>query len=194
MEKEIQLFIEALIFASEQPVSKLELLECLKKVYVHRQEDITEDLISTSVDNIIVKFIGENYAFELRKIGGGYQFLTKPPYHEGISILLNLKEKKRLSTAALETLSIIAYRQPVTKTEIEQVRGVSADYSIHKLLEKELIIISGKKDAPGNPVMYSVSQSFLDYFGINDTSDLPQLKDIESTEENSIGVNPELEA
>ncbi len=194
MEKEIQLFIEALIFASEHPVTKLELLECLKKVYVHRQEEITEELISTSVENIIVKYIGENFAFELRKIGGGYQFLTKPPYHEGISVLLNLKEKKRLSTAALETLSIIAYRQPITKTEIEQVRGVSADYSIHKLLEKELIVISGKKDSPGNPVMYSVSQSFLDYFGINDTTDLPQLKDIENTEENSIGVNPELEA
>ena len=186
MEKEIQLFIEALIFASEHPVTKLELLECLKKVYVHRQEEITEELISTSVENIIVKYIGENFAFELRKIGGGYQFLTKPPYHEGISVLLNLKEKKRLSTAALETLSIIAYRQPITKTEIEQVRGVSADYSIHKLLEKELIVISGKKDSPGNPVMYSVSQSFLDYFGINDTTDLPQLKDIENTEENSI--------
>ncbi|MEI6311297.1 MAG: SMC-Scp complex subunit ScpB [Bacteroidota bacterium] len=194
MEKEIQLFIEALIFASEHPVTKLELLECLKKVYVHRQEEITEELISSSVENIIVKYIGENFAFELRKIGGGYQFLTKAPYHEGISVLLNLKEKKRLSTAALETLSIIAYRQPITKTEIEQVRGVSADYSIHKLLEKELIIISGKKDSPGNPVMYSVSQSFLDYFGINDTTDLPQLKDIENTEENSIGVNPELEA
>lgn len=194
MEKEIQLFIEALIFASEQPVTKIDLLECLKKVYVHRQEEITDELINTSIENIIVKYIGENYAFELRKIGGGYQFLTKAPFHEGISILLNLKEKKRLSTAALETLSIIAYRQPITKSEIEQVRGVSADYSIHKLLEKELIVIAGKKDTAGNPVMYSVSQTFLDYFGINDTNDLPQLKDIEGTDENTIGTNPELEA
>lgn len=194
MEKEIQLFIEALIFAAENPVTKIELLECLKKVYVHRQEEITEELVNNAIEEIIVKYIGDNYSFELRKIGGGFQFLTKAPYHEGISILLNLKEKKRLSTAALETLSIIAYRQPITKAEIEQVRGVSADYSIHKLLEKELIVIAGKKDTAGNPVMYKVSQTFLDYFGINDTNDLPQLKDIENTDENTIGINPELEA
>lgn len=194
MENEIQLFIEALIFASDNPVSKLELMECLKKVYLHRQEEITEELINKAVEDSVVKYIGDQFAFELRKIGGGYQFLTKAPYHEGISILLNLKEKKRLSTTALETLSIIAYRQPITKGEIEQVRGVSADYSIHKLLEKELIVISGKKDTPGSPVTYSVSQSFLDYFGINDTGELPQLKDIENTEENTIGTIPELEA
>lgn len=190
---EIQLYIEALIFASDHPVTKTEILECLHKIYAHRLEEITEDLINQSLENSIVKHIGESSAFELRKTGGGFQFLTKPQYHEGISILMNVKEKKRLSTAALETLSIIAYRQPITRTEIEQIRGVSADYSIHKLLEKELIVISGKKDGPGNPVTYNVSQSFLDYFGINDTSDLPQLKDIESTDDlNVIGTNPEM--
>ena len=119
--------------------------------------------------------------------------MTKAPYHEAISILLNLKEKKRLSTAALETLSIIAYKQPITRGEIEQIRGVSADYSIHKLLEKELIEIAGKRDGAGNAVTYRVTQSFLDYFGLNDTNELPQLKDIESIEENSIGTNPEQE-
>ena len=151
MEKEIQLFIESLIFASENPVSKIDIMECLKKVYVHRQEEITEELIDTSVENLIVKYISDEFSFELRKIGGGFQFLTKAPYHEAISILLNLKEKKRLSTAALETLSIIAYKQPITRGEIEQIRGVSADYSIHKLLEKELIEIAGKRDGAGNP-------------------------------------------
>jgi segregation and condensation protein B len=193
MEKEIQLFIESLIFASENPVSKIDIMECLKKVYVHRQEEITEELIDTSVENLIVKYISDEFSFELRKIGGGFQFLTKAPYHEAISILLNLKEKKRLSTAALETLSIIAYKQPITRGEIEQIRGVSADYSIHKLLEKELIEIAGKRDGAGNPVTYRVTQSFLDYFGLNDTNELPQLKDIESIEENSIGTNPEQE-
>jgi segregation and condensation protein B len=174
-------------------IGAIDIMECLKKVYVHRQEEITEELIDTSVENLIVKYISDEFSFELRKIGGGFQFLTKAPYHEAISILLNLKEKKRLSTAALETLSIIAYKQPITRGEIEQIRGVSADYSIHKLLEKELIEIAGKRDGAGNPVTYRVTQSFLDYFGLNDTNELPQLKDIESIEENSIGTNPEQE-
>ena len=102
-----------------------------------------------------------------------------------------MKEKKRLSSAALETLSIIAYKQPITKSEIEQIRGVNADYSIHKLLEKDLIEIAGKKDTPGNPILYEVSQTFLEYFGINSTSDLPQPKEVEPITDNVVGEHTE---
>jgi segregation and condensation protein B len=159
-----------------------------------QETSISEDLLQELISGLVTKYSAENYSFELRKIGGGFQFLTKAPYHESISILLNLKEKKRLSAAALETLSIIAYKQPITKSEIEQIRGVSADYSIHKLLEKDLIEIAGKRDSAGNPVLYEVSQTFLEYFGINSTSDLPQPKEVEPNTENVVGENSETQS
>jgi segregation and condensation protein B len=134
------------------------------------------------------KYQAEEYAFALEKSGGGYQFLTKPAYQTSISILLKQQSQKRLSTAQLETLSIIAYRQPVTKSEVEQIRGVICDYSVQKLLEKELIIIKGKAESLGRPILYGTSQKFMDYFGINDIKDLPQPKDFKP-EENEIGEN-----
>lgn len=183
-------YIEALIFASENPVSVIELEECLKKAFP--DETINDELIARNLEMIQEKFQSELFAFELRKSGGGYQFLTKAPYHEAISIMLNLKEKKRLSGAALETLSIIAYKQPVTKSEVEQIRGVNSDYSIQRLLEKDLIEISGKKDGPGNSVLYEVSQTFLDYFGINSTEDLPKPVEVEPSDENTIGEKTDM--
>jgi len=222
MENTLERYVEALLFASEQPVTIKELTECLQKVFALDQKGITklsdvsqesggeaeresnnkeaitteinEDLLEELLNSLTTKYSSENYSFELRKIGGGFQFLTKAPYHESISILLNLKEKKRLSAAALETLSIIAYKQPITKSEIEQIRGVSADYSIHKLLEKDLIEIAGKRDSAGNPVLYEVSQTFLEYFGINSTSDLPQPKEVEPNAENVVGENSETQS
>jgi segregation and condensation protein B len=222
MENTLERYVEALLFASEQPVTIKELTECLQKVFAVDQKGITklsavspeesgdaeeeenskdeqessisEDLLQELISGLVTKYSAENYSFELRKIGGGFQFLTKAPYHESISILLNLKEKKRLSAAALETLSIIAYKQPITKSEIEQIRGVSADYSIHKLLEKDLIEIAGKRDSAGNPVLYEVSQTFLEYFGINSTSDLPQPKEVEPNAENVVGENSETQS
>ncbi len=219
MEVNIERYIEGLLFASDQPVTIQELQECLIKVFGPKPEEfvkgkpakisgeiivkeeivdekailfsITEEEVFSVVETLIVKYITDQYSFELRKIGGGYQFLTKAPYHEAISTLLNLKEKKRLSSAALETLSIIAYKQPITKSEIEQIRGVNADYSIHKLLEKDLIEIAGKRDTPGNPILYEVSQTFLEYFGINSTTDLPQPKEVEPSTENVVGENSE---
>jgi len=222
MENTLERYVEALLFASEQPVTIKELTECLQKFFAVDQKGITklsavspeesgdaekeenskdeqetsisEDLLQELISGLVTKYSAENYSFELRKIGGGFQFLTKAPYHESISILLNLKEKKRLSAAALETLSIIAYKQPITKSEIEQIRGVSADYSIHKLLEKDLIEIAGKRDSAGNPVLYEVSQTFLEYFGINSTLDLPQPKEVEPNTENVVGENSETQS
>jgi segregation and condensation protein B len=126
----------------------------------------------------------------LEKSGGGFQFLTKPAYQNSISILLKQQSQKRLSTAQLETLSIIAYKQPISKSEMEQIRGVNCDYSVHKLLEKELIIITGKSTGLGRPLLYGTSQKFMDYFGINDIKDLPQPKDF-SQESNEIGDQKE---
>ena len=111
--------------------------------------------------------------------GGGWQFLTKKEFHKTIAQLNGDKFLKKLSAAAMETLSIIAYKQPVTKGEIESIRGVSADYAVQKLLEKELVIISGRNEKlPGHPLVYSTSKNFMDYFGINSSEDLPKIREV----------------
>ena len=177
--------IEALIFTSEQALSPDEIISCLKAVYGWelKKEDITE-----AVNALKEKYRDDTYSFELTEIAGGYQFLSKKEYHNAIHVMLQLKEKKRLSTAALETLAIIAYKQPITKPELENIRGVSCDYSIQKLLEKELIVIAGKSDGPGKPLLYNTSRNFMDHFGLSSVKDLPKLKDIQSVEANEIGI------
>src|SRR5687768_8196639 len=141
--------------------------------------DVPEEDIVGAIQRLDEKFQVEEYSFQLFKSAGGYQFLTKPAYQASISILLKQQSKKRLSTSAMETLSIIAYKQPVTKTEIENIRGVNCDYAVQKLLEKELVIIAGRnEDAVGKPLVYKTSKTFMDYFGINTPDDLPKIKEV----------------
>lgn len=176
--------IEALIFASETSISTDEMESCIKSVFgwePGRQE------ILTCIEELREKYSSPDFSFELNEIATGYRFLSKPDYFPVIQVFIQQKNKKRLTNAALETLSIIAYRQPVTKAEVEQVRGVNCDYSIQKLLEKELIEITGKSNAPGKPVLYGTSKSFMDYFGLKDAKDLPRLKDLQPVE-NIIGT------
>jgi segregation and condensation protein B len=166
--------IEALIFCAPEPIGVEELVSCLSEMFgaVVPYQDVEAALAELSLN-----YEGESYSFALEKLGGGYQFLTKPAYQPSIQILLRQHAQKRLSTAQLETLSIIAYKQPITKGEVEQIRGVACDYSLQKLLEKELIEIKGKSDGVGRPLIYGTSQKFMDYFGINSLQDLPQPKD-----------------
>lgn len=183
--------IESLIFSSEAAVSIEDISECIQKL---TNEVVDEQIINQILQDISEKYKPDYFSFELRVIGGGYQFFTKPEYHKTISILIGQKEKKKLSTAALETLAIIAYRGPVTKSECEQIRGVNCDYSVQKLLEKELVEMAGRvEDAPGRPVLYKVTPLFLDYFGINSTAELPKLKDVLPDEQNSIGEATDLQ-
>jgi len=171
--------IEALIFASDKPLTSMEITELLNNAFGFMEEKLTLEQIQTSLDGIIEKYASEFYPFEVRESGGGWQFLTKKDFHKTVAQLNGEKFLKRLSSAALETLAIIAYKQPITKGEIESIRGVSSDYSIQKLLEKELIIISGRnEDMPGKPLVYTTSKTFMDYFGINSAADLPKLKEI----------------
>jgi segregation and condensation protein B len=135
--------------------------------------------VEAAVEGIAEKYAAEFYPFEVRQSGGGWQFLTKKEYHKTIAQLNGDKFLKRLSVAALETLAIIAYKQPVTKGEIEAIRGVSSDYAVQKLLEKELIVISGRNEKlPGHPLLYATSKSFMDYFGINSPEDLPKIREV----------------
>src|SRR5579859_5452902 len=171
--------IEALIFASDKPLTSMEITELINNAFGFMEEKLTLEQIQTSIDGIIEKYASEFYPFEVRESGGGWQFLTKRDFHKTVAQLNGEKFLKRLSSAALETLAIIAYKQPITKGEIEAIRGVSSDYSIQKLLEKELIVISGRNEnMPGKPLVYSTSKTFMDYFGINSAEDLPKLKEI----------------
>ncbi|MDP4149911.1 MAG: SMC-Scp complex subunit ScpB [Bacteroidota bacterium] len=171
--------IEALIFASDKPLSSMEITELINHAFGFMEEKLTLDQVQTALDGIVEKYGSEFYPFEVKESGGGWQFLTKKDFHKTIAQLNGEKFLKRLSSAAMETLAIIAYKQPITKGEIESIRGVSSDYSIQKLLEKELIIISGRNEnMPGKPLIYCTSRSFMDYFGINTAADLPKLKEI----------------
>ena len=142
--------------------------------------------VDAALQELAKKYAGEEHAFGLELLGGGYQFLTKPAYQASIQILLRQHAQKRLSSAQLETLAIIAYKQPLTKGEVEQIRGVSCEYSLQKLMEKELVEIKGKSEGLGRPLIYGTSQKFMEYFGINSLQDLPQPKDF-SQPENQIG-------
>src|SRR5579863_3574255 len=171
--------IEALIFASDKPLTAIEITELINNAFGFMEEKLTLEQIQTAIDGIVEKYASEFYPFEVRESGGGLQFLTKKDFHKTIAQLNGDKYLKRLSNAALETLAIIAYKQPITKGEIEAIRGVNSDYSIQKLLEKELIIIAGRNEAmPGKPLVYSTSKTFMDYFGINSPTDLPRLKEV----------------
>ncbi len=150
--------------------------------------DVPEADIMGAIQRIEEKFQSDEFSFQLNRSGGGYQFLTKPAYQASISILLKQQSKKRLSTSAMETLSIIAYKQPLSKTEIENIRGVNCDYAVQKLLDKGLIEIIGKAETIGRPMLYGTTAKFMEYFGINDLSELPTPKEFTS-EVNSIGEN-----
>jgi segregation and condensation protein B len=171
--------IEALIFASEKPLTSMDVVELLNNAFGFMEDKVTLDQVETSIDGIREKYATEFYPFELRQSGGGWQFLTKKEFHKTIAQLNGEKFLKRLSTAALETLAIIAYKQPITKSEIESIRGVNSDYSIQKLLEKELIVISGRNEnLPGKPLVYNTSRHFMDYFGLNSADELPRINEV----------------
>jgi segregation and condensation protein B len=175
--------IEALIFCAPEPLSVTEISKCLGEMFA---TEVPLDHIEAAIYELRKKYNQEDFSFALEHLGGGYQFLTKPAYQASIGILLRQQSHKKLSTAQLETLSIIAYKQPVTKGEVEQIRGVNSDYSVQKLLEKELIEIKGKSEGVGRPLIYGTSAKFMEYFGINTIQELPQPKDF-SQPENQIG-------
>lgn len=151
------------------------------------EADVPEKHITEAIDKIDQKYQAEEFSFSLNYSGGGYQFLTKPAYQASIGIMLKQRSKRRLSTSALETLSIIAYKQPVTKGDVENIRGVNCDYAVQKLLEKGLVEIKGKSEAIGRPLLYGTSDQFMEYFGINSLNELPTPKDFAQADDNTIG-------
>lgn len=172
--------IESLIFTADTPITFKEISNCLTESFGLKfpKEEITE-----AIRQLQERYARDEFAIEIVEIAGGYQFLSKGSYHQTVGVYLKQTMRRRLSRAALETLSIIAYKQPVTKSDMERIRGVSCDYSIQKLLEKELVSIVGRSEGPGRPLLYGTSQKFMDYFGLKNIEDLPKPKDFKEPEQ-----------
>lgn len=181
--KDLVQHIESLIFSTDHPISIEEISDVIEEAFGLK---FPEQEFQNGIDELRERYATDDYAIEVVEIAGGYQFLSKGAYHNTIGVFLRQTTRRRLSRSALETLSIIAYKQPVTKTEMEQIRGVSCDYSVRKLLEKELILIAGRSEGPGKPLLYTTSDKFMDYFGFKSIADLPSPKEF-SDPENTIG-------
>lgn len=175
--------IESLIFTTDHAISLDEIDNVLEEAFGIR---FPEQEILKAIEILKERYAADEFAFDIVEIGGGYQFLTKGAYHNTVGVFLRQTTRKRLSRSALETLSIVAYKQPVTKSELEKIRGVSCDYAIQKLLEKELVMIVGRSDGPGKPLLYATSSKFMDYFGLKSIEELPQPKEF-SEPDNTIG-------
>ncbi len=171
MRENLKPILESLIFISVEPLTLAKMRSVLP--------DLTEDEIKQAVEELQAWYDSADRGIRLVSTAGGYQFATKSSFDPEVRRLLQIERKSRLSRAALETLSIVAYHQPVTQSEINALRNVAdSTFTLHTLLQKKLIKISGRKKAPGNPLLYKTSEDFLIYFGLNDLSDLPSQEEI----------------
>ncbi len=178
MEKIYNSVIEALIFSSDDVISDNEIIRAIKVIDGEEIQVSAED-IEEAINLLNKNYEEQNFSFRILRIANGYLFATTKDYSKYVGYLSSEKSKRRLSQAALETLSIIAYKQPITKPEIESIRGVNSDYILSTLLEKNLITISGRAESVGRPLLYSTTTEFLKYFGLNKISDLPKPREIE---------------
>ncbi len=170
--------IEALIFASDESLTASEIIKAVKGID-GEDVQISAGDVDKCVDELNAVYDERKMAFHVVKIANGYLFATKPEYAKYIGFLSSEKSKRRLSQAALETLAIIAYKQPITKPELESIRGVNSDYILNTLLEKKLITITGRAESVGRPLLYNTTSEFLMYFGLNSIKDLPKPREIE---------------
>jgi segregation and condensation protein B len=162
--------IEALIFVSEEPLTAKTMADVLR-------ED--REVVQAAVAELAAEFNGRDGGLQLREVAGGWQFATRPEYHEHVRAYLKSRPSAKLSIASLETLAVIAYKQPVTVPEILEIRGVQSPSSIKTLLDKKLIVAKGRKETVGRPMMYGTSKEFLMQFGLKDLSELPSMEDFQ---------------
>lgn len=170
MTENLKEIIESLIFISVDPLTPEKIREVLP--------DVPEPQISQAVQDLVSGYSASGVAIRIIQTAGGYIFSTKPEYDPYVRRLLQIERKSKLSHQALETLSAIAYHQPVTLPEISAIRSCDSTYALHSLLEKKLIKIVGRKDAPGRPLLYRTSDKFLVYFGLNALEDLPKEEEL----------------
>lgn len=170
---ELKLAVESILFASDEPLNAKDLQKVIDEVDVELKD------IRNCISELNDYYIASNRSFQLMEQGGGWQFTTIQKVAPWMNKLFAKKQSQRLSQRALETLSIVAYNQPITKGTIEEIRGVNSDGIVRSLLEKDLVTVVGRQKSPGNPMLYSTTKRFLRHFGINSTSDLPSLKEID---------------
>lgn len=169
--------IEALIFASDEPISG----DKIRTIIVENEEqiEIDEQTVSDFVDKLNQRYDENGLSFRIEKIAGGYTFVTQSKYHYWLSVFQHENAFRKLSQSAIESLAIVAYRQPITKPEVDQIRGVDSGYIIRQLMEKTLIEVAGRADSPGKPLLYKTTKHFLRHFGLNSVQDLPKPREIE---------------
>ncbi len=178
MDKIYNSVIEALIFSSDEPITPSEIIKAIKGID-GEDTQITNEEVDTCVDELNQNYETNSSFFKIAKVAGGFLFSTRPEYAKYVGYLSSEKSKRRLSQAALETLAIIAYKQPITKPELESIRGVNSDYILNTLLEKNLITITGRSETVGRPLLYGTTNEFLLYFGLNKLSDLPKPREVD---------------
>ncbi len=170
--------IEAIIFSADEPINQTEIIRAIRGIDGEEIEITSEDIDSV-IDYLNIKYNDLSLPFKIVRVAKGYLFATREEYAKYIGFLSSEKTKRRLSQAALETLAIIAYKQPITKPELESIRGVNSDYILNTLLEKKLITITGRTETIGRPLLYGTTDEFLKYFGLYNLSDLPKPREIE---------------
>jgi segregation and condensation protein B len=177
MEQIYNTVIEALIFSSDEPITSGEIIKAVKGLDGDEVQ-ISQKDIDDCINELNKKYENSNLSFRVLNIANGYLFATNKEYAKYVGFLSSEKSKRRLSQAALETLSIIAYKQPITKPELETIRGVNSDYILSTLLEKKLITITGRAESIGRPLLYSTTDEFLKYFALSKISDLPKPREL----------------
>jgi len=168
-DRETKSVLEALLFLSGEPLT----LSAMREVI-----ELSETEIKRLMDELILEYREKRGGLNIVEVAYGYQMVTNPEYAEWVKKFKNTHLATKLSLPALETLAIIAYKQPIIRAEIEQLRGVNSDSAIRTLLEKRLIKVMGRKEAPGKPFLFGTTREFLEYFGLKDLTELPTLKDL----------------
>jgi segregation and condensation protein B len=167
---ELKSIAEALIFVAEEPINAKSIADLI---------DAATDQVEKAISELSLEYDARNGALQLREIAGGWQIATRPEHHEYIRAYLKSKPSAKLSLASLETLAVIAYKQPITIPEILEIRGVQSPSAIKTLLDKRLIVTKGRKETVGRPMMYGTSKEFLIQFGLKDLSELPSIEDFQ---------------
>lgn len=174
MEKieEIKPIVEALLFASEEPITLRKLTDII--------EDVGSAQIQETISQLKNDYTIQGRSFQIEEIAGGYQLFTRPEYYEWIAKLRKKSGETKLSQAALETLAIIAYKQPILRANLESIRGVQSGQIIRLLMEKDLVRVVGRDESLGHPLLYGTTKKFLEYFGLKDIKDLPKIEELDA--------------
>jgi len=171
--------LEAIIYAADEPVSVEQLATALGEA---------KPAVQVALDELVASYAVEERGIEIRAVAGGYKMYTKPQHHEVVRrFIRSLRPPLRLTMPALETLAVIAYKQPATSPEIQEIRGVNTSGVLKTLLEKKLIVTAGRKQVIGRPILYRTSKDFLMRFGLNDLEELPSLKEFEALAREALG-------